>query len=119
MNIALPYPKTYNIMKKIKFQLALIAISLLMGALTASAQDSTYSSSTTMSSNSSSKQDSTPDASNSTGMIVGGISVVVLGIVIALMYINRRKTIGGMQSQDKPSPKPVTTQSINNPGTGV
>lgn len=48
-----------------------------------------------------------------------GLGVLILGVGIYYMVRNRRSVTGGIQRQDKDIPTPPTTDSINNPGSGV
>jgi heme/copper-type cytochrome/quinol oxidase subunit 2 len=106
-------------MKKIKYLMAAIAFTFIVGISSVSAQDQSANSSTTTTTNTATTPENEGWMNNPTALIVGGIGVLVLGVVIVMMVRNRRKTIGGMQNQDKEAPRQVTTQSINNPGSGV
>ena len=99
-------------MKKI---IVLMAFGLLVGILPMSAQDS--ASDTTMTTTSTTSIPRSND--NIIGLVAGAVAIVALGVVILYMYRNRRTSIGGIQNQSKPDPQPRTTQSINNPGSGV
>jgi ABC-type uncharacterized transport system permease subunit len=105
-------------MKKI-FLLTSFTLMITIYAVNAQSGDSAntaYSSSTTVNTTTT---DNSSHPNNTSVLIIGALSIAALGLVIYVMYRNRRKTIGGIQSQDKSSPSPSTTQSINNPGSGV
>lgn len=98
-------------MKKIKFLILVLLFTVMGTALPVKAQNTASQTSTE------SADGKRPDSI--AGWAIGGASIVALGIIVAMMVRDRRKTIGGMQNQSKPSPSPVTTQSIDNPGAGV
>ena len=95
-----------------------LSFCLMLGIFATSAQTETSTSSTTTTSSQTSGEDNKMPM-NTTGIIVGAIGLLALAGIIVYMVRNRNKTVGGIQSQDKTDPRPVTTQSINNPGSGV
>jgi beta-lactamase regulating signal transducer with metallopeptidase domain len=106
-------------MKRIKNIIVLAVFSLMTGIFSAYAQGSDSSvSSSAMSTTAQNTQ--TAQHTDMTGYILVGVAcLVILGIVIAFMVRDRRKTIGGIQSQSKPQPVPTTTDTINNPASGI
>lgn len=118
-------------MKLLRIYILLLALTTVAAGYTVAAQDTTVVDSTMAAAtpagtgdNGYTSQTSTTDHKVDTGMTVTGAVMVGLGILIIgagiyYMVRNRRKTIGGIQSQDKGEPTPRTTDSINNPGAGV
>jgi len=98
-------------MKKIKFLTLILLLNLMGGISPVKAQNTESQTSAAITEN--------KKSDNMLGWAIGGTAVVALGIVLMMMVRNRRRTIGGMQDQSKPSPGIVTTQSIDNPGSGV
>lgn len=103
-------------MKNIKMIIAILFFNL-MGLMTVSSQSADYTTNTSESTVSNDTDGKKPV--NITGWIVGGVAVAALAIVTVMMVRNRKSTIGGIQSQDKPAPDVKTTDSINNPASGV
>lgn len=98
-------------MKKMRFLIIVFLINLIGPGVPVRAQNRESQTSTESTVN------KKPD--NIVGWAIGGTAVVALGIILVMMVRDRRKTIGGMLDQSKPSPNIVTTQSIDNPGSGV
>ncbi len=105
-------------MKKI---MVLIAFGILIGILPAHAQDTIASSSSTTVTTTypSQANDDMAKPSNITGIALGVVGVLALGLVIVVMVRGRKNTVGGIQNQAKTEPRPRTPESINNPGSGV
>lgn len=107
-------------MKLIRIYIILLALTTLTATYTVTAQDTGG----VAADNGYTSQTRTEDKPADTGMTVTGIAMVAIGIVIIgtgiyYMVRNRRRTLGGIQSQDKGEPTPRTTDSIDNPGSGV
>ncbi len=116
MNLAAPLPKDTT-MKYIRIYTLFLALTVFAACYTLTAQD-------TAEANGFTSTTSVADKKADTGMTAVGtalisIGVIVLGVGIFYMVKNRRSNIGGMQDQNKSEPSPRTTQSIDNPGSGV
>jgi|GEM_PF-5738484 len=104
-----------NIMKKI---ILFLSLSLMAGICAVSAQNESTTTQSVTTTTTSDKSEGN-NTNNILLYTVGGVSLVALAIVIGMMYRDRKRSIGGIQSQTKEDPRPVTTQSINNPSSGV
>jgi flagellar biosynthesis protein FlhB len=105
-------------MKNIKNIVVLAVFSLMTGfAAYAQNSDSFVSSSATSSTRQNTQSAQATDMT--VYIMVGVAALVIMGIVIVFMVRDRRKTISGIQSQSKPQPVPTTTDSINNPASGI
>lgn len=104
-------------MKYLHIYILILAVTVLAACYSVTAQDTSMANGYTSTTSVSDKPVDTGMTALGAGLI--GIGVIVLGAGIYYMVRNRRSTIGGIQSQNKTEPTPRTTDSINNPGSGV
>ena len=116
-------------MKLLHIYILILLVTVLAAGFSVSAQSSdpvttTTTTTTTSADNGYTSERSVSDKPADTTMTAMGTAIVSIGVLIIALTIfymvkNRRRNIGGIQSQDKGEPTPRTTQSIDNPGAGV
>lgn len=104
-------------MKYLRIYTLLLSLTVFAAYYTVSGQDTAANSGYT-------SPTAVGDKPIDTGMTALGAGIIAIGVVILAtgiyyMVRNRRRNIGGIQSQDKSEPTPRTPESINNPGAGV
>lgn len=95
----------------------MLALTVLAACYTVTAQDTTADNGYTSSTAVQDKHMDTGMTALGTGLVAVGTIILAAGIYY--MVRNRRRNLGGIQSQDKAEPRPRTPESINNPGAGV
>ncbi|MBS1623381.1 MAG: hypothetical protein JSS76_12100 [Bacteroidetes bacterium] len=104
-------------MKYIRIYVLLLALTVWAACYSVRAQDTADANGFTSTTSVADKKVDT--GMTAIGAVLIGVGVVVLGVGIFYMVKNRRNNLGGIQNQDKTEPTPRTTQSIDNPGSGV
>ncbi len=107
-------------MKLLRIYVLLLAMTTVVAGYTVTAQDTAMSAGDNGYTSETRTSDKPADTTMTiTGAIMVTLGVLIIGTGIFYMVRSRRRTIGGIQSQDKGEATPRTTDSINNPGAGV